>query len=232
MITLRPDQLETVDKLRHARTERKPLPMGKRFGRMTVVSAGRPLGYECLYEYDFRCDCGALCSRPSRYIRRSSVPSCGCYESEAKAANGAKNRRHGMATQGTLDRRLYDVYRQMIRRCYDPKCKDFPAWGGRGIAVCEPWKSSVLIFSEWAKGSGYRAGVTIERQDNDQGYSPDNCTWIPNAEQARNTRRIRWLEFNGKRQSVADWARETGMPYRRIMARLNMGWSIERVFES
>ena len=214
------------------RTIRKPLIIGHIYGRLTAI-AGPFRGNSnprSPFEYDFLCSCGSSVRKSAGYIRSSLIPSCGCAATDAKRING-KTHTHGLrrASAPQTDRRLYDVYKQMLRRCYTPTCKDYPAWGARGIIVCDEWRQDVLAFVAWAKSSGYELGVTIERQDNDQGYFPWNCVWIPNEEQARNTRRIRWLELGEKRLSVADWSRETGINYRTIMARLRYGWDIKRV---
>ncbi len=135
------------------------------------------------------------------------------------------NKTHGCSIGAR--RKLYDVWRQMRRRCYDPACKDYPLWGGRGIGVCHEWHNP-RAFCEWAEQNGYADGLTIERVDNDSGYSPGNCTWIPNERQARNTRRIRYITAFGQTKSASDWARETGISYTSLIMRLNLGWSPER----
>ena len=134
------------------------------------------------------------------------------------------NTTHGCATGSR--RKLYDVWRQMHRRCYEPSCKDYPAWGGRGILVCSDW-SNVRTFCEWAESSGYRRGVTIERVDNNGNYCPQNCKWIPNRRQASNTRRLVVLEAFGQRRRVDDWAAMSGTEYRTIKTRLLAGWPAE-----
>lgn len=134
------------------------------------------------------------------------------------------NTRHGCSVGSR--RRLYDVWRQMHRRCYSPGCKDYPAWGGRGISVCDQWHD-VRAFCEWAEASGYRHGVTIERIDNNGNYEPSNCRWIPNERQASNTRRVTYIEAFGQRRRIDDWADITCINYRTIKMRLRLGWPPE-----
>lgn len=201
---------------------RKPMRAGERYGNLVVLgNGGRIKGKPATL---FLCDCGTkkpLINYAVRgSIREGYTPSCGCLALAAKIRNGALNRTHGYS--GT---KLYDVRRQMIRRCYDPMCKDYPAWGGRGIRVCDEWRTTIHAFVTWALAAGYREGVTIERRDNDGDYCPENCTWIPNEMQAKNTRRLRMVTRGGETHSVAEWSRRLDVPYRRIMARLNMGWS-------
>lgn len=201
--------------------------LGRQFGRLTVVrrtqDAGRGAHYLC------ECSCGGGCIRAGRALRAAEkhghASGCGCTLAIAQRANGRANRTHGHGKGAT--RKLYDVWRQMHRRCTDPACKDYPAWGGRGISVSEEW-GDVSAFVAWAQASGYREGLTIERRDNNAGYSPDNCRWIVNELQASNTRRLRSVVAFGRAQRLDEWAAETGVAYRTIIHRLKMGWPAER----
>ena len=198
------------------------LVAGLRVGRLTAIGdckigAGRR-------KVLFRCDCGSYTAVPSSAIKRGFTKSCGCLHRESASANGKRRRTHGKSVGPT--RKLYDVWRQMHRRCYDSACKDYPMWGGRGIGVCHEW-SDVAAFCAWAESSGYREGLTIERVDNMAGYSPGNCQWIENERQAENTRRRRPITVNGETMGLCDASRRFGVPYTTIVARLNRGLSGE-----
>lgn len=92
----------------------------------------------------------------------------------------------------------------MRYRCERPTTPWYHNYGGRGIRVCEEW-SDFAVFKAWAISTGYGPGLTIERDDNDGPYSPDNCRWATRGEQNRNRRDNRWIEAFGERKCAEDW---------------------------
>lgn len=122
----------------------------------------------------------------------------------------------------------YGVWRGMKRRCLDPRRRSWPFYGGRGITVCARWNSS---FAAFLVDMGRRPSPehSIDRIDNDGDYEPGNCQWTTRDVQGKNRRNNLLIEFNGKRQTGADWSRELGMRSTTVVAnRLNLGWSVER----
>lgn len=73
---------------------------------------------------------------------------------------------------------LYTCYRNILSRCYNHKAHNYKQYGGKGIIMCQEWKSSFQKFYEWALLSGFKKGLTIDREDGSLGYSPDNCRWV------------------------------------------------------
>ena len=120
----------------------------------------------------------------------------------------------------------------MKRRCNNPKNKRYKVYGGRGIKVCAEWEDSFENFCEWALNSGYSDDLTIDRIDNDKGYSPDNCRWATAAEQNRNYSRNHMITYNGKTQCLADWADEYGIGRSTIIQRIKRGWPLEKLFDT
>lgn len=134
--------------------------------------------------------------------------------------------RHGMSNT-----KLYYIWRQMRERCNSPTNKDYKNYGGRGITVYPFWNDDrlgYLVFLSWALQNGYQEGLTIDRIDNDKGYSPDNCRWIRNEDQARNRRCNVRVSVNGiEYPSIAEASRAYGISPKAVRNRIKHGWSIE-----
>lgn len=122
----------------------------------------------------------------------------------------------------------YGSYRAMLDRCYREKAKNYPQYGGRGIKVCEEWHY-IEEFEKWANASGFRIGMTLERKDVNGDYCPDNCTWATKKEQANNRRNTMFIEHNGERHSVGEWADIVGLSRSTISSRVYRGMPPEKV---
>ncbi|MCP4493299.1 MAG: hypothetical protein GY820_39245 [Gammaproteobacteria bacterium] len=94
--------------------------------------------------------------------------------------------------------RLYTVIGDMRRRCYSPDNPYYKNYGGRGISVCYEWLKSPGSFVRWALSNGYKIGLSIDRKNNNKGYSPENCRFVSQKENNRNMiTSKRWI-INGK----------------------------------
>lgn len=112
--------------------------------------------------------------------------------------------------------RLYEIWKGMCRRTTDPKRKDYPKYGGRGIRVCDAWRGTkakddwnydgFLVFEQWAVTHGYRDGMTIDRVSNARGYEPGNVRWISKKAQAYNRRTNVYYTYNGRTLAAKQWA--------------------------
>jgi hypothetical protein len=127
-------------------------------------------------------------------------------------------KRHGLTHTPT-----YTCWVNMRRRCYHTPDKSFPDYGGRGIVVCERWH----VFDNFIADMGVRPDAhSLERRDNNGNYSPENCRWATKLDQANNTRANRLHVFDGRAQTVEQWARERNSSAQAIRHRLRRGWSI------
>lgn len=106
-------------------------------------------------------------------------------------------------------RAIYNTWYAMLHRCYNPSNANYRYYGGRGIRVCERWRKSRRAF---VSDMGPRPeGMTLDRIDNDGDYEPGNCRWATRTEQQNNTRLTHFVEINGTRLSVSEWARKIGI---------------------
>ena len=154
---------------------------GQMFGRLTVLEvAGRNREGSTLWRC--RCACGVETIVVSRNLASGNSKSCGCLRLELARAQTLV---HGHAHKGR-ETREYWTWQAMLRRCRDPHSAFYAYYGGRGITVCERW----LSFTNFLADMGSRpAGTSIERQDNNKGYAPENCYWGTRQQQAINQRR-------------------------------------------
>ena len=117
----------------------------------------------------------------------------------------------------------------MKDRCYRKTHIHYNRYGGRGITVCPEWEHSYETFRDWALSHGYADDLSIDRIDNDKGYSPENCRWISLKIQNRNRRSNHLITYQGKTQTVVEWAEELGIPAGILHQRIYRGWSDEDI---
>lgn len=125
---------------------------------------------------------------------------------------------------------LYSVWHAMLRRCYNKDAPGYYRYGGRGITVCEEWKSSLPTFHAWSMANGWQRGLSLDRIDNDGPYSPTNCRFVDRVTQARNMERNIVLAVGDERKCLAEWASDERCVvcyhtlYNRVMGQ---GWTLE-----
>lgn len=197
---------------------------GQRFGRLTVIrEAERQYGHRYIL---CQCDCGNTKTINLNSLVKGTSKSCGCYRSEYISK---KNTTHGNTRNHNIDR-LYRIWIGIKRRCTNENYKHYYNYGGRGITICKEWLHDYPAFKKWSLENGYTDDLTIDRIDNDKGYSPDNCRWTTMQVQSNNTRVNRLITYNGETHTVADWGRITGIDGNLIGQRVRKGFPLEKVF--
>ena len=188
---------------------------GKRYGNLTVLKFAhvkRGVHWLC------QCDCGNTAVVAGHHLRRGGVTTCGCVHYKANGMSGSP---------------VYKVWQQIKERCYNPKNTHYKNYGGRegqAITVCARWLESFVNFFE-DMGERPFDGATVERVDNDSGYSPDNCVWATRHEQMANSRAAKLLTFNGETKCLAEWARSLGIDQKTITYRLKH-WGLEKALST
>ena len=124
--------------------------------------------------------------------------------------------------------RLYRIWSGIKDRCCNQNSKYWDRYGARGITVCNEWKNSFEQFYQWSLDNGYRENLTLDRIDNNKGYSADNCRWATYKEQENNRSNNRKLEYEGEVHTISQWSDIVGIEQRLISQRLYHGWSIKR----
>lgn len=119
---------------------------------------------------------------------------------------------------------IYHVWCGIIRRCLNPNSSAYPDYGGRGITVCEKWRDFLGFYEDMGDQP---PSMTIDRIDNDLGYSPENCRWASRAEQNRNKRSVRKLTIGDETLPILVWAERYGIKQRTVLARIRSGWDAE-----
>lgn len=130
--------------------------------------------------------------------------------------------------------RLYVCWADMKSRCNNPNEKSYKYYGGRGIKVCDEW-NDYEPFAKWAYENGYDESLTymecsLDRIDNDKGYSPDNCRWVSFEKQCNNRRSNVVIEHNGERKTASEWAREYGIHPETVQIRARKGVTGDELF--
>ena len=193
---------------------------GTRFGRLTVLHEA-PRGPKGHTRSVCKCECGNVTVVTNSKLVSGHTQSCGCLVKDNRS-----NLQHGESYT-----RLHSVWSSMKARCL---CQTDPAYkhyGARGIRVCEAWKD-YKTFASWAKTHGYSDSLTIERVDVNGNYEPENCRFIPLAEQAWNRRSSKTITYKGKTQCLEQWARDLGINSGTLSSRINrQHWSIKHAFE-
>lgn len=154
----------------HVSVKYPPVKAGDVCGKFTVIRQVTVDSYGAYFEC--RCVCGALRVIPAFQIKSKTRISCGC---------ATRSKKHGMSNTAVFKR-----WSGMMRRCYGANTKDYKNYGGRGITVCERWHEFENFYADM--GELPDPSLTLERVNNEAGYSKENCIWATWSQQNRNKR--------------------------------------------
>ena len=191
---------------------------GQRFGRLVVLHEAErskigKIRWLC------QCDCGNTVIVQTGHLRSGHTQSCGCRARDIAVKVNT--------THGQKHTRLYKIWEGMKKRCYAVNNAAYPHYGGRGITIFDEWRNDFMAFYDWAMANGYREDLSIERNDVNGNYEPENCCWITRGEQTNNTRRTHYITVDDRTQNIAQWSKELGIPRYRIDAAYKRGLDLE-----
>lgn len=146
--------------------------------------------------------------------RGGRAPSCGCMTRQLQS--------RARTTHGKTHTAMYYTWRAMIDRCRLPSHAAYHNYGGRGIGVCERWQRFENFYADMH--AGYAKGLTLDRRDNEAGYSPGNCRWVDRKTQANNKRGNVWILTPRGRMTVSQAAETFGIGVTTILYRISAGW--------
>lgn len=195
--------------------------IGKRYGKLIVKGFTKATPPYRGWRWICQCECGNTKVYDPAYLKRGVIVSCGCS-------------RGTPMTHGDSNTRLYHVWDGMKQRCCNSNSAEYHRYGGRGITICEEWKS-FENFREWAMSTGYdpdapRGECTLDRIDNEGIYEPSNCRWVDMDEQMRNRPRFSQpISYNNESHTLYEWAKIKGESFQAYRSRLKNGWSIEKI---
>ncbi len=193
---------------------------GQRFGRLIPISRAKNAGSGASSKARWlcKCDCGETSEVFASALTAGLTKSCGCIRREF--AQTIADQRRGQWRHGQSGSRTHRIWCGMTQRCNDPNHRSYPDYGGRGIAVCERWRSFENFLSDMGEAPDT---LTLERNEVNLGYSPDNCRWASWEEQANNRRNTFHIEAFGQRKTLSQWSRQTGLTKSSLVYRLARG---------
>lgn len=192
--------------------------MGKRFGKLVIVGFGEVTRNDGTL-YICRCDCGyekGYCGSKLKAGRIKQCRFCAAVERSTK--------------HGHYNKPEYKIWQAIKSRCLNPKDKQYPNYGQRGISIYPEWADDFQVFFE-AVGERPLEGLTLDRIDNNKGYEPGNVRWVTHRVNCNNTRRNRIFEKDGKQYTVRQLADLFQVPYS-TMNWLLLRYGIDHVFEN
>lgn len=198
---------------------------GQRFNRLLVIEPKRLKNGK--FAWKCQCDCGNVVVTQGAQLKNGHIKSCGCYKNDIARQRCTK---HGFSRT-----KLFYVYQGMHSRCEKTSHKMYERYGGRGISVCEEWsgKDGFINFYNWAIENGYKERLQVDRINNNGNYEPSNCRWVTCYENLMNKSNTLFYEYKGQKKTLKDWAEETGIPYKRLRARIKeCGWCFEKAIKT
>lgn len=207
--------------IRQGNYKRCEVKSGERFGKLTIIkevdrftqpSGQTQRGFLC------KCDCGNNKKVRLSHLRHNRVISCGC-------ENGGLH--------GESNTPLHTIWRGMKNRVQEYHSESH-LYYDRGIKLYKQWEESYIKFRGWALDNGYKEGLTIDREDNDKGYFPDNCRFVPQYVNNANRRNTHFVNYKGEDIAFTLLIRRKGLTENEatIRGRIKRGWKVKDAIDT
>lgn len=193
---------------------------GMKFGKLTAIEVYdrvRTKNGRTKYYWRCKCDCGGERITTVSHLKNGNTKSCGC--ANAKITHHLSNTR------------LYTIWCNMKKRCYDTNNHAYRYYGAKGIRMCDEWMD-MTNFYNWSVNNGYSDELTIDRINVYGNYEPDNCRWVSMQVQYTNTRSVIHLTYRGETHTLTQWSEITGISRNTLLNRNKKGWSVDKILSN
>lgn len=199
---------------------------GLKFGRLTVLGVDhkKPCKNGTRIYWRCRCDCENEVVVLGGSLTSGHTQSCGCLAHEIIIK---RNQTHGLRNN-----KIYNTWSSIKERCFNPNCRNYKDYGGRGITMFSGWIEDFQAFYDYVSKLEHfgEDGYTLDRINNDGNYEPNNIRWADQKTQCRNTRQNVFVEYNGEKMCLMDAAELSGINYNSLFSRYEHGDKGERLF--
>lgn len=190
---------------------------GQKFGRLTVIE--RAENAKCgEARWLCKCACGKEVVVFGNALRSGNTSSCGCW----------RGQKHGMAHS-----KIYQTWQDIKRRCFNPNCKEFKNYGGRGITMFSEWIDDFQKFYDYVSNLPHfdEENYSLDRIDNNGNYEPDNLRWADQKTQCRNRRNNHLVKYGDRWVTLIELSDITDIPYQTLQKRLKRGITGEDLYK-
>lgn len=188
--------------------------VGTKWGCLTVLSRTEKRYFSAAL-YECLCICGGKKLSTMSRLKQGTNKSCGCIRFSGLSKGADASKTHDMSKTKT-----YKTWQTMRQRCENPNNDQYPAYGGRGIKVCERWSSFELFLQDMGERP---KGKTIDRIDSNDHYRPENCRWADSKDQANNRRNSIRVKVRGEWVTVRDAAERLNLTISGVRNRCRRG---------